>query len=314
MVAEHAQPRHADALGAERRTAGVEQPRHSREAVQAGRKIGDLARWRPVGVPVALVVGDLVGHALVLRQVTRVGPDRDAVEQVDLPAELVELGVVDVVAGGDRERERQPGHGAAPDPAQGPGHRIGDVRREHLVGAVGALERQVRRERRVRVVVAVEELDAGRGLRVQHVHVGELAERDQRAPVPAAVVPGHALQELVADQVRLARPDHDLAVATGARRTAEQGLGERRAPPARMATLCQRRVERSGADRHAAGEPGAQHRSSGDGALALDALPSSGRSSAMSTPRAAQVKPRRPTGPRAEHVPDSKVTRRSGCE
>jgi len=66
-----------------------------------------------------------------------------AVEQVDVPTQLVVLGVVGVVTGADGEVDRAAGDRPSGYRVQRPHHGFGDVRREHLLCAVGGLERQL---------------------------------------------------------------------------------------------------------------------------------------------------------------------------
>jgi hypothetical protein len=125
---------------------------------------------------------------------------------------------------------------------------------QELVGAVGRLERQQARERRVGVVVAVEELDPGRGLGVHRVDVGELPEREQRTPpsAPPATATGGGDEQLVPHQVGLARAAHDRPVATRARRPEQQRPVQRGVLGARSPRI---RVRRPGrlAGRHHGG-------------------------------------------------------------
>ena len=271
VVAEDRHPRHAQALGAERSPAGVQQPRDPREAGLADPHVRRLAgRWA-VGVPVVDVVRRLVGHALVLVQVARVRHDPLAVQQVDLPAELVVLGVVDVVAGRDGEGERQPGHRSAPDPAQGPDGRLRDVGREHVLGAVGALEREHRGERRALVVEPVEELHPGGGLGVHQVHVGELAHGEDAAP-PGAAGSGHPFHQVVADQMWLAGADHDLAVAVVPLVTLEQRPLQGGAAPVGSTPTRLGRVNGTGAHGQTGGGAGPEQRPAGQAAVELAQL------------------------------------------
>ena len=98
-----------------------------------------------------------------------------------------------------------------------------------LVRAIGRLERQQARERRVGIVVAVEELDPGRRLGVHRVDVGQLPEREDRPAVlvaATAAAPGGE-QQLVADQVWLAGTADDRPVPTRARRPEQQRAVQR---------------------------------------------------------------------------------------
>ena len=94
-----------------------------------------------------------------------------AVEDVDVPARLVQLRVVDVVAGRDRERGR-----AAVDRAPQPPHLLHRLlhheRDEPLLRPVAGVER---------AAVAVDELDARGRLLVDELEVRQLDEREKEA-------------------------------------------------------------------------------------------------------------------------------------
>jgi hypothetical protein len=146
----------------------------------------------------------LVLDALVLGGVAGVDADRAAVEDVDVPADLVVLRSVGVVAGLDGERQRRAGHRAGPDLVDLADHRIGDLAAEDLLRAGRAAADRL----------AV--LDPDRRLRVDDVHVAELGERQQRlAPLAPALL--RLGPELGADDVLLARQLDDLAPAADAR-------------------------------------------------------------------------------------------------
>jgi NAD(P)-dependent dehydrogenase (short-subunit alcohol dehydrogenase family) len=198
------------------------------EAVLAARLVVRLALRRAVGVPVVgVVVGRVAVHdALVASQVARVGADLGPVEDVDVPADLVELGVVGVVSGLDRERQRLAGHRARPDPVDLADHGLGDLGRQHFLGSVGRPEDPGDRVAGlVLVVVPVDVLHPHRRLGVEDVDVAELGEREQwlAAPGPAAPRGG---PEVGAHDVRLAGGTDDRAVAARARPAPAQGRVE----------------------------------------------------------------------------------------
>ena len=219
MVAEGGVPRDRQPLGLERPTGRVEQPGHHREAPLAAREV--IRQWetepggRAVRVPVVRVVVRRVAvvHALPPGQVARVDAHLAAVQDVDVPPHLVELGVVGVVAGLDRERQRLAGHRAGRDLVEAADHRVGDLAGEHLLRSVGRGEQPCRRHRAV-VVEPVGPLHPHRRLGVDDVHVAELGERDQRLAL-AGTVRGRRAAEVGANPVRLTGRRDDRAVAPG---------------------------------------------------------------------------------------------------
>ncbi len=150
VVARHAEPRAADAGGADAELRPGEQPH--------------VARRVDVGA-VEERVGVVGGLDALVAGAARVGPQAAAAQQPQRPAELVALRVVGHVAGDQR--------GVGVLPADGADGRRGDL---------GA-ERLLRPERRVkRLPVAVEERHARRRLLVADVQVGELGEGHERLP------------------------------------------------------------------------------------------------------------------------------------
>jgi len=181
-----------------------------------GEQLGQL---REPGLGVAVL--DLAAGMPVVGRAARLhalpgpaGPgvrgDLPAVHEGEEPVELHVLVVVGVVAGGDHAVEVAPGVGAAAqlvDPFD-----EGD-------GALGG-QRLLRVERRAGDVV--EELEAHRGLRVEHVQVRELDERGERH---AGVRPGglrRAVQRVLAHLEGVAGPGGEAAVGA-----ALPGLGHR---------------------------------------------------------------------------------------
>ncbi len=193
--------------------------------------VGLLAGRRRVRVPVVPIVGGwrVVLDALEPVQVAGVGTDRLAVEEVDVPADLVVLAVVGVVARLHRQVERGAGDRTEPDRVDGSDHRLGDVRAEHLLRPVRRGEQAQRRVGRVVLVLeAVEVLDPHRRLGVDDVDVADLGEREHSTASPVAPVLCRDAQ-VGAHQVRLAEVLDDRCVATGTRGTPDEGLLERRA-------------------------------------------------------------------------------------
>ncbi len=178
VVAVGGVPGHRQARGPERCQRGGEEARSTREPVLGLVQVAGRARI--VGVPVVDVVrqGVLVHHALVPRPAA-VGGDRPAVEQGQVPLQLVDLGVVDVVTGGDGAVVDPAGHRAAPDVVDPLHHGLGHLGGQRLLGAVGRLEGEGGRRL---VAVAVEELDPGRALGVDHVDVREVHDTGQCHP------------------------------------------------------------------------------------------------------------------------------------
>jgi len=93
----------------------------------------------------------------------------------------------------------------------------------------GTLQRQQAGERGARIVVAIQEFDARRRLRVENVHVRELTERRDR-PTMVIAVPWCVADEIVADQVWFARTGDDRPVATHSRLTTKEGAFQGGAP------------------------------------------------------------------------------------
>ena len=182
VVAERGVPGHGQPLSPERTPGRVEETGHRREAVAGLRGVVLLPGRRRVGVPVGPVVRRVVvvGHAFPAAQVTGVGSHPCAVEEVDVPPDLVALGVVGVVTGLDGQHQRLSGHRADADRIDLAHHRVGDVCGEHLVRTVGRDEDAGGGQRR-RVVETVGVLHAERRLCVDDVHVAELGEGDHVA-------------------------------------------------------------------------------------------------------------------------------------
>ena len=194
---------------------------------RVGRMVLDGARWGPLGMPVVDVVPLRLGvdHALEAGQVAGVGAHGDAVEKVEVPPGLVELGVVGVVAGLDGKGERSTGDRSHPHPVDRVHHRLGDVGGEHLLGAVG---RRGDARTDLVVVVAVEVLHAQRRLHVHDVHVGQVREGEQGTP-PRGTPPARRDAEVGAHHMRFAGSVDDRGVAAVARSTAQKRAVEGRA-------------------------------------------------------------------------------------
>ena len=217
MVAEHGVPRHRQAGRLERPAAGVEKAGHGREAVLLARDVLGATGRGAVGVPeVGVVVLRVVVHdALERREVAGVLPDLLAVEQVDVPADLVVLAVVGVVAGLDGERQRCSADRAGTDPVDPAHHRLRDVGGEHLLRPVG----------RGREVLLV--LEPHRRLGVDDVDVGHLGERQQRrTPLGAAAL--RLLPQGGAHPVRLPGSADDARPALRVGLADPEGLVQRR--------------------------------------------------------------------------------------
>ena len=182
-----------------------------------------LAGWGAVRMPVVDVVpvGVVALHALPRAPLATVGDDFvTAVQDVDLPAQLVVLAAVGDVTGRNGESELHPGHRAGTHRVDRSGHGLGDLRGEHLLRPVGGVEGRVRARR---VADAVGVFHSQRRLGVDDVHVGDLGEGQQRCS--PAVPAGLRLDaEVGAHQVGLAGGAQQRHVAALAGFAAQQRL------------------------------------------------------------------------------------------
>jgi hypothetical protein len=175
VVAVHGVPGNAEPGGPERPPHRGQHARHVGEPVPAPRQV----RLAAVGMPVPLVLDLGPGHALIPLRVAGVRQHLPAVEQVDVRAQLVALAVVGRVTGHHREVDGRAGQRRRPDLPHRADHGRCDLVGEQLLGPVGAHDADAGAQRRVRIGVAVEQLDPGGRLVIHHVRVRQLRDHQQ---------------------------------------------------------------------------------------------------------------------------------------
>jgi hypothetical protein len=215
VVAVDRMPGDTEAARAERSPGGVEQARDRREAVPQMGAVRGLARRWAVRMPEAVVVGLVAADTLPARQVAGVRDDPGpAVEEADGGFDLVALGVVGGVAGGDGEAHRDAGDGSGVDPPQPLRHGLDDVVGQRLLGPVGAHRADQGGHLGVVVTEPVEVLGSPRTLGVGHVEVGDLGQGHEAAQTPG----GPDASEVGAYSVALCGTHLETPVSTLSRR------------------------------------------------------------------------------------------------
>ena len=218
VVAEHAVPGHVQADRVEGPPGGVEE---TGDVGKAEARVVQvlLVGGTGLGVPVVRVVVLAVGDSLVLRQGPGVGRQGLAVEHVDVPAHLVQLAVVGVVAGLDGERQVASGDRTLADLVDRLHHRVGHLCGEDLLRPIArGQQADGRIAGAVLVLEPVDVLHSHRRLGVDDVDVGEVGEREHRGATACATGLG-ARAHVGAHDVRFRRPADDHAIAAGAGRT-----------------------------------------------------------------------------------------------
>ena len=223
VIAERHIPWHPDPGGRERPHRRVHEAGDGGVSPSGLRQVLGLSGWGPIGMPVMDVIPFGVGtlHPLPRALLAAVSDDLvRAVQDVDLPAQLVLLAAVGDVAGGDREAELQPGNRTGTDCVDRRGHGVGDLRGEHLLRAVGGVEGRIGARR---VADAVGVFHPQRGLGVDDVDVGDLGEGQRTCPAVLATCLRLDAQ-VGTHEVRLTGRRHQRHVTALAGLAAQQGL------------------------------------------------------------------------------------------
>ena len=158
MVAVHGVPGQAEPGGPERPPGRGQHPGHLGKPVPGPGQV----RFAAVRVPVPLVVDLRPGHPFVPLRVAGIGPDRFAVQEVNVGLQFVLLAVVGRVAGHDGEIDRDPGQRSRPELPDCPDHGLGDLEGEQFLGPVAAHDADRVPDGGVGVGIAVEQLGPAR--------------------------------------------------------------------------------------------------------------------------------------------------------